>query len=286
MIAKEWRDARWKFFIATILVLLLSTYLTPYSEIVEMAKETRSHVTTDAETEGPRGSTAREPAPPPPAAYDPERLALNEMWGFYNMGGLVILGPLALLLGATLIAGETSGGTILLLLSRPVGRVRILLTKYAVCAATLLVSTVLGGVLLVTVAALRGYPLENASFTGILLLGLMMWLASLFVLGVALLMSAIFRAILLSLASTALVLLLFFTFPENVLNVMSFFGPYFMSGDQEWYGFFSRLAPSRYLIASGVFEGKSLGATRLLYWMVAAAVPLLASILIFRRRSY
>ncbi|CAA9410381.1 MAG: hypothetical protein AVDCRST_MAG22-1824 [uncultured Rubrobacteraceae bacterium] len=284
MIAKEWRDARWKFAVATILVLLLSTYLTPYPEIVAMAEETRNSIAQEMERRD--ASQRREPPLPPPAAYDAEQLALNELWGFYNMGGLLTLGPLALVLGATLVAGETGSGTLLLLLSRPSSRARVLLTKYAVCAGVLLVSAVLGGILLLTVAALRGYPLENVSFAGILLLGLMMWLVSLYVLGVALLMSVIFRGILLSLVSTALVLFLFFTLPENVLTVTSFFGPYLISGDQEWFGFLWRLAPARHLIAFGVFERESLGATKFLYWMVASTVPLLASILIFRRRSY
>ncbi|MDQ4129066.1 MAG: hypothetical protein M3151_14155 [Actinomycetota bacterium] len=44
MIAKEWRDARWKFLIATVLVLLLSTYLTPYAEIVEVAEQINGRV--------------------------------------------------------------------------------------------------------------------------------------------------------------------------------------------------------------------------------------------------
>lgn len=285
MIAKEWRDARWKFLIATILVLLLSTYLTPYAEIVEVAEQINGRAASNAETEG-EGGADRNPTSLPPAAYDPERVALNEMWGFYNMGGLVTLGSLALVLGATLVSGETGVGTILLLLSRPLSRTRILLTKYAVCAAILLASAMLGGVLILTVAALQGYPLEDVSFAGILLLGLIMWLVSLFVLAVALLASVLFRGIIPSLAAAALLLLLIFTFPENILNVAFFLRPYFVSSDQGWYGFLLNLAPGRHLIASGVFEGKALGATKFLYWTVASAVPLLAALWIFRRRSY
>ena len=261
MVVKEWRDARWKFAVATVLVLLLASYLTPYEELVKVAEESGT-------------------------GFAPRQLAFDEMSVFYNVGGLVMLGALALLLGGTLVASETGGGTILLLLSRPISRVRVLLTKYAVCAATLLVSAALGGVLLVLVAALRGYPLENASFTGILLLGLMMWLVSLFVLGVALLMSVLFRSLISSLGITALVLLFFFTFPENILNVISAFDYRLVSNNQQWYEFLSKLAPGRYLIAPGVFEGTALGATRFLYWTIAASVPLLAALWIFRRRSY
>lgn len=285
MIAKEWRDARWKFLVATVLVLLLSTYLTPYAEILEVAEQINGRAASNAETKGGSGAD-RDPASLPPAGYDPERMALNEMWGFYNVGGLVTLGSLALVLGATLVSGETGAGTILLLLSRPLRRTRILLTKYAVCAAILLASAMLGGVLILTVAALRGYPLENVSLAGILLLGLMMWLVSLFVLAVALLASVLFRGIIPSLAAAALLLLLILTFPGNLLNVAFFLGPYFMPSDQGWYGFLLNLAPGRYLIASGIFEGKALGATKFLYWTVAATIPLLTALWLFRRRSY
>ncbi len=49
MVAKEWRDARWKFVAATIVVLLLSTNLTPYSEIAAMAEENRNSIVTELE---------------------------------------------------------------------------------------------------------------------------------------------------------------------------------------------------------------------------------------------
>jgi len=274
MVAKEWRDARWKFAVATILVLLLSTYLTPYSEIVATAEEIGGMTTGEG----------RDTTLPPPVAYNAERMALDEMWGFYNVGGLVALG--SLVLGATLISGETGSGTISLLLSRPLSRTRILLTKYAVCAAVLLTAAVLGGVLILTVAALRGYPMDDVSYPGVLLLGLMMWLMSVFVLGVALLVSVFFCGAIPSLAVTALALLAFFTFPENVLNVISIVDYRILMNSQSWYEFFYRLAPGPYLIAPGVFEGDSPGAAKFLYWTIAAAVPLLAAVWIFRKKSY
>ncbi len=49
MVAKEWRDARWKFVAATIVVLLLSKSLTPYSEIAAMAEENRNSIVTELE---------------------------------------------------------------------------------------------------------------------------------------------------------------------------------------------------------------------------------------------
>ena len=79
MISKEWRDARWKFLVATILVLLLSAYLTPYQDIVEDSEGnpgyTIQSVTLDEEVA--REAPAREPKLPPPPG--PEQWALNEM---------------------------------------------------------------------------------------------------------------------------------------------------------------------------------------------------------------
>lgn len=289
MIAKEWRDARWKFAAAAVLVLLLAfSYFTPYEEIVRVTKESLGYkiesVTLD------EGVTAERPTrapdlPPLPPPLSPEQLALNEMWGFYNVGGPVVLVPLAVLLGAALVSGGVWSGSIYQILSRPVSRVRVLLTKYAVCAGGLLASTLLGGVLLVVVAALRGYPFEGVSFAGIALLGLLMWFASLFVLGVAVLMSAIFRNTIYSLVATALLLLLFFTFPNNALSFGSFFG-YFPYYDEGLNALITALSPLHYLVDEGLIRGESFPAAKFLFWMVAAALPLLAALILFRRRSY
>ncbi len=212
-------------------------------------------------------------------------MTLVEFWNFYNVGG-VVLGALAFVLGATLVSGEVGGGTISLLLSRPLSRTRILLTKYAVCAGVLLAAAVLGGVLMLTVAALRGYPMGEVSYPGVLLLALMMWFVSVFVLGVALLVSVLLRGTIPSLVVTALVLLAIFTFPGNLLNAVSIINHRMLADNQAWFDLFNRLAPYRYLIAPRVFDGESLGTTKFHYWTVATTVPLLTALWIFRRRAY
>src|SRR3712207_86365 len=237
MVAKEWRDAQWKFAAATILVLVLSTNLTPYSEIAAMADETRNSIMMEMERRDAR--EGQEPPLPPPSGYDAEQMALNEMWGFYNVGGVVMLGSLAF---------------------------------------------VLGGVLMLSVAALRGYPMGEVSYAGVLLLALMMWLVSAFVLGVALLVSVLLRGTIPSLVVTALVLLAIFTFSENILNAVSIIDYRILADNQSWFGFFNTLAPYRYLIAPGVFDGESFGTTKFVYWIVTSAVPL--PIALFGRRAY
>lgn len=118
MIAKEWRDARWKFLIATVPVVLLVLLLSPYGEFVEEARRIPGE--------------------------DPVENALRDLNDLYYLGGFFVLLPLAAFLGVASISGEVSSGTVLLLLSRPMSRTRLLLTKYAVCAGTLLVAAVLG----------------------------------------------------------------------------------------------------------------------------------------------
>src|SRR5438477_9622992 len=63
-----------------------------------------------------------------------------------NSGVVLIL--VAALLGASMIAGEVSKGTFFLLLSRPLSRDRILLTKYLVGAVVLLGMGALTGIVL------------------------------------------------------------------------------------------------------------------------------------------
>src|SRR5262245_4922381 len=50
----------------------------------------------------------------------------------------LLVGLVSVLFGAQLLAGEAGSGSISLLLSRPISRERILLTKYGVCTVLLL----------------------------------------------------------------------------------------------------------------------------------------------------
>lgn len=271
MIAKEWRDAGWKFLIAAAVVALLSLEITPYGELERAAA--------GAPTMDPDGA----PIPEPQRFFtDPVKLAVNELAGFLWAGGLVVLIPLAGVFGATLVSGEMGGGTLYLLLAKPIGRTRLLLTKYGVCAAILLAAAFLGGVLLVGVAAVRGYPLGNFSLPGIFLSTLLMWLGSLFVLGTALLMSVIFRSVIASLGATTAALILVFSFPDPPLNVLSFFGVYSGFGSET----ISKLRPISYWFDEPLFKGESLALTNFLFWLTAAGVSLLVALWLFRRKAY
>jgi ABC-type transport system involved in multi-copper enzyme maturation permease subunit len=304
MAAKELRDASWKFLLAALVVLALAPNLTPYEEHVKVAESNREAYTRIANGEvdpgAPPGAYGdppplEEPSPPPSAA----ETAMQEMFGFYAVGGGVILVPLAVLLGMALISGEAENRTILLLLSRPISRVHLLLTKYAVCAGVLLAAVVLGAILILGVAALRGYPLGEVSVPGMALTGVLMWIGSLFVLGVALLMSVVFRNALFSLGASALVLFLFFTFPGNVLALGDLLGRgvYYDEGVYEW---IARLSPIYYWADAGLFSNGTLawmdrttlyGAAvpapaKFLFWTVGAASALLGALWLFRRRAF
>jgi hypothetical protein len=86
-------------------------------------------------------------------------VALRDISDLYYFGDLFVLLPPAAFLGVVSISGEVSNGSIFLLLSRPISRIRLLLTKYAVGAGVLLAAAILGKVLLLAVAAVHGYPL-------------------------------------------------------------------------------------------------------------------------------
>ena len=267
MIAKEWRDARWKLAAATVLVLLAvlaSPIPTPYKEI---------------------------------ASYSPGQVtqfAATEMWGTYSAGGLFVLLPLAALLGVALVSGES----IYFLLSRPVSRTRLMLAKYAVCAGGLLVAAISGAVLVVAVAAARGYPVGRLiGVTGMALSAILIWLGALFVLGLALLVSTLFRNVVSSVVATVAVLFVVAVFPD-ILNV-------FVSGVQ-WtlgiadcdpgnnlyspcglrYGLLDKLRLYSYWYSEGLYTGSNLVPVKFLLSSVAAVTTLLGALWLFNRKAY
>jgi ABC-type transport system involved in multi-copper enzyme maturation permease subunit len=312
MVSKELRDAVWKLLLVALVVLVLAPNLTPYSEYVKNAERDREF---RAEVlRGEHDSMVNDPAygeasgsgsivekresfvgPPPPSA---EEQALQEMYTLYMIGGALALVPLAWLLGAPLVAGEVGDGTILLLLSKPLSRARMLLTKYAACAGTLLAAVILGTALVLSLAALRGYPLGEADVTRMALAGGLMWLGSLFALALSLLVSVAFRNTLVSLGVGALALFLIITFPFNLLAITDVLGTgvYY---SEETYRWTQMLSPISYwidqgLLTVGVPASEATGlpgsgipiAIKLLFWAVGMAGALLAALWLFRRRSF
>jgi ABC-2 type transport system permease protein len=186
------------------------------------------------------------------------------LWGTLfqpgNSLGLLLL-VLAATVGTSLIAGEVARSTIFVLLARPLSRRRLLLTKYAVGAAGLLVLIL--SLALVLMAAATGHAQHLG---GVLLSALLTWLGSLFVLGLATLFSVMFSNVLLplllSLAVTALLALL------PLLGL-----PVAWSLPSYWSSF-------------PVFLGQQLPLREILVSLIAAAAPLLLAVRLFRRWQY
>jgi ABC-type transport system involved in multi-copper enzyme maturation permease subunit len=176
--------------------------------------------------------------------------------------GIVVL-IVAALIGASFVAGEVSKGTIYLLLSRPLTRERILLTKYAVGAVLLLGMNLLGGIVLYVAAAIAGHPQDMG---GVAVSVLLFWLASLFILGISTLFSVIFNDVLRPVAVTVVLVIL--------LSL-----PALIPGGSEWVlpGYWSNLP---------AFLGQEFPLKAVLVSLVAAAVPLLVAVPLFRQQEY
>lgn len=233
MIDKEIRSASWKFGLVALVVLVTLTQIpTPYEEILRMANVEmeffEEEVPQMAEEEGLSEREAREAYGSPP---DPVDNAMNELSGIYVTLGAGAMVVLAGLLGIGLVSGEVGGGTIFALLSRPISRRRVFLTKYIICAAFLLAAAVLGMVALFLVALLRDYPFEEVTWTGVVLAVILMWLASLFVLGVATLISIFTRNVMASLIATAAAVFLMLMFPSLITAAIEIF---FFDYDEDW----------------------------------------------------
>jgi ABC-type transport system involved in multi-copper enzyme maturation permease subunit len=190
----------------------------------------------------------------------------NFVWGqtFSPSGNNgVIMFVVAAMLGSTAIAGEVSKGTIFLLLSRPLSRDNILLTKYWVGAAMLLAMLTISGVVLAIATAIEGDP-QNLG--GIAISVLLYWLGTLFVFGMATLFSVVFNDVLRPLAlSLGIVLVL--SLPGFLPNLSGWVLP----------GYWSSLP---------AFLGQEFPLKAILISTVSAIIPTIAAVLLFRRQAY
>jgi ABC-type transport system involved in multi-copper enzyme maturation permease subunit len=175
----------------------------------------------------------------------------------------VILMIVAALLGASFIAGEVSKGTIFLLLSRPLTRDNILLTKYAVGATLLLGMNLLAGAVLAIGAAIVGHPVDLA---GLAVSVFLFWLGTLFVLGVSTFFSVLFNDLLRPLALTVVVV---------ILQSLPAFFPH--GGDWVLPTYWSSLP---------AFLGQEFPTKALIISLAAAAIPIVAAVPLFRRQAY
>lgn len=182
---------------------------------------------------------------------------------WFATNGPAILAVFAAVLGGGLIANEVSKGTIFFLLSKPVSRERILLTKYAVSAGLLLVVNVMSTIAIAMMSSILAHPqdlLQLLTATGLL------WLAVLFPLGLSLFFSV--------LSSDSVRPVIF-----SLLITLTLVLPAIVPGGQEWslWHYWSNLNAYQ----RGLFPLKEY-----LVCFFMALIPLLAALVVFRRKAY
>lgn len=282
MISKELRGAWWKALVGGLLFLVFVTSDVVSYKYVEMSLEVPDHVS-DLVSEGRLVLPADQ-------AKDPVEWSISNLWFVYNSGG-VVLALIAAVLGVIMISGEVSRGTMFLILSRPVGRTRVLLTKYLVGALALLVVALLGSGGLILYATYKGYPTSSLSAVGVWLSTALIWLGSLSVLGMALLVSVLFRDVVRSTIITLVAVFLLFEFPLD-LN--------FVSPDERVQRFHSETDPEPdasvgmvrgaslpfFWTSENLYQGKEFASVHFLVCTVAAVLPLVVALWLFRRKAY
>ncbi len=212
---------------------------------------------------------------------NPVKMAVDELWIVYGAGGGAAMALLAGLLSVGLISEEARRHTILALLCRPISRRRLLLTKYAVCAGILLLAAASGGIVLIVAAGVKGYPLGELSVVGSVLSVVLLWVGSLFVLGVALIFSITARNVLVSIVATLVALVLL---SPDQWTSFSFWNQLPTLGLQDRIP--ENLTVFNYWASNGMYLGHGIAFTNFLVCLAAAILPLLAALWIFNRRSY
>ena len=254
MVAKELIEGRWRFIIGGAVTLLIAVLVSASYDLV-------------------RSMLASANTSALPAAFQQQILqGLGNYDSFtwaqwFGKNGQMVLGALAAFLGGGLLAGEVSKGTIYFLLSKPVSRERVLLTKYGVTAAAFLAITALGSVGVVVTGAIYGHPQPLGA---VLVSTALLWLGALSVLGVALLCSAIFDDLLRP-VGLALVF-------ATLIGLPAFVGA-FVAGWTQW------SLPS-YWASQSFYLGGAFPVREFAVSLIAAAAPLLLTWQVFRRRAY
>ena len=319
MVAKEWRDARWKLALAAVAILAF-VILAPrsYEEIQRSVEEEIQMTSVEL--------AAPERYFPPEEAFSPEftradyegglRRQFEEMrqpdypaeqaWqGLASIRdgfGYLVFVPLAALLGVALVSGEVSQGTIFLLLSRPLSRTRIFMTKYLTGVAVLLLVALLGGVGAVVSGFAHGYPATSTDIVEVLASTGLLWLGTLSVLGVATLASVLFRDVIRSVIATVVACYAVISAPSWISEIAS--TVWLLTNEQDfmnspmvqegWYESFEVFRITRYWSFLDPYESTMVPYAvpppglplSLLVCLVAAALPLIAALWIFRRRGY
>jgi len=256
MVVKEFIEACWKAIIGSVVAVLGAAAL---ASTYNLIKNTLASQGT---------GNASQQIPPQLQGTIQQLIGSYDayLWSqWFSKNGLEILALLAAVLGASLIASEASKGTIFFLLSKPVSRDRVLLTKYLVSALILLGVMVLSSVAMLIAAASVGYP-QNVG--GMLISTVLLWLGELFVLGLALLFSVLFRDVLRPLIFSLLLTLLLSIpgfIPNTTLN--------------DW-------SLTSYWTNFAAYQGTMFPLKAFLICLIAAIVPLALAIPLFRKQAY
>jgi ABC-type transport system involved in multi-copper enzyme maturation permease subunit len=324
MIAKEWWEARWKFFVAAAVFLAIvafapRTFEGIKADIQQEIKWAQDEKFNDYESysvgsleEGPVGpgmekkisekqrlQFERENQRLIESLSRPEYVVKQAKWEInyhQQFASFGILLPLAGLLGVALVSGEVSRSSILLLLSKPMSRDRMLLTKYAVGVVCLFVVALLGGIGIILSALLRGYPLASVEVGWIMVSAALIWLGSLFVLGVALLASVMFKDVLKTLIATIVAVYLSISIPDILRIPLTIFwtdgyGTQSWAKVEKWYEYFEVFRLTNHW-SIGSLYGPLYGGQQVSPWLsvavclVTAAIPVLAALWLFRRKTY
>lgn len=256
MIAKEFIEARWKAIIGSVVAVLATIIMASTYNLIKNALVVQLTGSASQQIPSQMKGTLHQLA----NSYD------AYIWSqWFSKNGPEILAILAAVLGASLIASEVTKGTIFFLLSKPVSRDRVLLTKYLVSTLILLGVMVLSGIAILVAAAIVGHP-QNVG--GVLISTVLLWLGILFVLGLALLFSVLFHDVLRPLIFSLLLTLLL-SIPGFIPNATL----------NDW-------SLTFYWSDFAAYQGTMFPLKALLICLIAALVPVALAIPLFRKQAY
>ena len=256
MVVKEFIEARWKAIIGSVVAVLAAAALASTYDLIKTRLAGRLTGSAAQQIPSQLQGTIQQLT----GSYD------GYLWSqWFSKNGPEILAILAAALGASLIASEVNKGTIFFLLSKPVSRDRVLLTKYLVSACILLGVLLLSSAAMLIAAAVVDHP-QNVG--GVLISTLLLWLGMLFILGLALLFSVLCHDVLRPLIF-ALLLTLLLSFPGIIPNTTL--------TDWNLTSYWSNFA---------AYQGTMFPLKALLICLIAALVPLALAIVLFRKQAY
>lgn len=252
MITKELIDARWK----VIVGLLLSILTTGFGALsYDLMRSALSPAQLDS-ISNTLGSNLAEQL----SSYG--SYVWRQAFSPFSNGGAILM-IVAMLIGASLIAAEVNKGTIFLLLSRPLSRDRILLTKYGVGAVLLLGMSIIMSSVLEICGLIAGHTLDLG---GLAISTLLYWLGMLFIYGLTTMFSVLFSDVLRPIGLTVVVLILLML-------------PSFLPHGGDW------VLPA-YWASLQAFLGQAFPTKELIISLVAAIVPVAVAVPLFRRQAY